>query len=96
MTTDIDRVAWLEDFLSAGPRWSRDVNQAANEAGITKGQLRWARRDLEVIPQKCVTTLDGRRVEEWFMALPQHGNDRPEGSAKPGTSPCRSPARRGC
>jgi hypothetical protein len=85
--------AFLADFLQLGPRTYRDIKQAADTAGITKGTLQRAKRLLQV-------RSDRRRVGAgnldciWVWLLPGQSPDAPlaDGPAprplpKPGSKP---------
>ena len=66
-----DAVGWLAAFLAAGPRWSIDVHDARDEAGISEKKVRAAKKRLNVGSQRA--DADG----PWFMALPQHKGREP-------------------
>jgi hypothetical protein len=58
-----DAVAWLADCLSAGPRWSHELYNAAEEAGYSADQAKRAKKKLRVESGK-----DG--LGQWFWKLP--------------------------
>jgi hypothetical protein len=69
-----DAMAWLAAFLGPGPRWSTDVHQAREAAGISEKKLKLAKKRLNV--ESARADADG----PWFMRLPQHAEQVPEGT----------------
>jgi hypothetical protein len=56
---------FLEQFLAAGPRTSRDIWEAAKTAGLSARTIQRAKKSLD-IRSKSVDT-DGRRVYYWLL-----------------------------
>jgi hypothetical protein len=69
-----DATGWLAALLGPGPRWSTDVHQAREAAGISEKKLKGAKRRLNV--ESARAEADG----PWFMRLPQHAEQVPEGT----------------
>jgi hypothetical protein len=67
-----DTMGWLAAHLGAGPRWSVDVHQAREQAGISENKLRSAKARLRVESRRSGS--DG----PWFMALPEHADQTPD------------------
>jgi hypothetical protein len=57
--------AFLEQFLAAGPRTSREVWEAAQQAGLSDRTVRRARRGLGICRQYVFQ--DGRPVSYWAL-----------------------------
>ncbi|AFC47917.1 hypothetical protein OCO_15540 [Mycobacterium intracellulare MOTT-02] len=66
-----DAVAWLAAYLAAGPRWSTQLHDAREAAGIGVKKLRTAKTRLRV---------ESRRIADgpWFMSLPEHKDRDPD------------------
>jgi hypothetical protein len=64
-------VAWLAAALGAGPRWSTDIQTAAEHDHITRRQLNTAKIKLNV-----ESTREGG-TGPWFIRLPQHSGQVP-------------------
>jgi hypothetical protein len=69
-----ETTGWLAAFLGPGPRWSTDVHQAREAAGISEKKLKLAKKRLNV--ESARAEADG----PWFMRLPQHAGQVPEGT----------------
>jgi hypothetical protein len=69
-----DATGWLAAFLGPGPRWSTDVHQAREAAGISENKLKGAKRRLNVESTRAGAN------GPWFMRLPQHAEQVPEGA----------------
>jgi hypothetical protein len=61
-----DAVAWLAEQLAGGPRWSVDINQAAERADVSAKRLATAKRKLNVDTDRVAGT------GPWFMRLQLH------------------------
>jgi hypothetical protein len=59
-------VVFLEQFLAAGPRTSRDIWDAAQKAGLSARTLQRAKRGLGIRCRRVYT--DGRPVSYWLLA----------------------------
>jgi hypothetical protein len=84
-----DATGWLAAFLGPCPRWSTDVHEAREAAGISEKKLKGAKRRLNV--ESARVGADG----PWFMRLPQHAEQVPEGTdrgAGEGQEAHKSPA----
>jgi hypothetical protein len=69
-----DRAAvFLEGFLAAGPRSSRDIWEAAQKAGLSARTLQRAKRGLGIRCRRVTT--DGRPVSYWLL----RGQELPAG-----------------
>ncbi|OBH23905.1 hypothetical protein A9X03_14220 [Mycobacterium sp. E1715] len=64
--TDASPIAWLAVQLGGGPRWSTDIDAAAERDGISAYKLRAAKLKLNVKPSRESGT------GPWFLCLPQH------------------------
>ncbi len=65
--------AFLEQFLAAGPRTSRDIWQAAQQAGLSARTLQRAKKGLGIRSQRV--TSDGKPASYWLL----QGQELPDG-----------------
>ncbi len=67
-----DPKLWLTLLLVGGPRWAEEIEEAAQNAKITKYGLKSAKKDLKVRSQQVGSP------KRWFWFLPQHDGQTPK------------------
>ena len=68
MDEKMDAVEWLQDFLEKSPREVSEIRAASKAAGLTRGDIKAAKRELQV-----VTTNNGSKdhpATVWYWSLP--------------------------
>jgi AAA domain len=61
-------IQWLREELSAGPRRSREIEEAATAHGYSKRTLARARKQIHAKAEQLATGFRGRN--EWWLSLP--------------------------
>ncbi|HUY61441.1 MAG TPA: AAA family ATPase [Candidatus Dormibacteraeota bacterium] len=72
-------VAWLTAQLADGPRWSRELDAAADVAGHTAATLRRARAEVGVVAEHATTPMG----LAWWVRQPDQPADQPPPTPPP-------------
>jgi hypothetical protein len=73
-TAKIEAIEFLQVELAAGPRLKKELDKAADEAGISDRTLKRAKRDLGIVAER----IGGLGSEgKWVWRLPSHRSQNP-------------------
>ena len=68
MDEKIDAVEWLRDFLEISTREVSEVRAASKAAGLTRGEIKAAKRELKV--KTTSNWAPGQEATVWYWSLP--------------------------